>query len=309
MVGERRRRGVHATVKGRFSFIHNLCIMLWIVTWFTTGSIDRATVAGLDTGHVGGSNHLHSRDYGQSVPGAVDPAAEGRRQGRGQARWTARPRLAGPTSISTAGIRVSRRSGNDMPRTPASSTPSAAGHAVGPARPGAAPGRLVVGTRPERRLARGGGRVEPEPDEDVDSPGVRLRAWTESSGWCSSVTAVPPDLQAPAEARRSRCPGPRSRRPPLAPTQGGWRVPQRGPRPHRRDQLGVVLPALESQQLVEGRPADDAVGRQAGVALELAERRRWRRRRCRRPGRVEARLHRRCCSSATSSPRSIGVRR
>ena len=34
MVGDARRRVVHTTVKGRFSFIHNLCMTLWIVTWF-----------------------------------------------------------------------------------------------------------------------------------------------------------------------------------------------------------------------------------------------------------------------------------
>ena len=64
--------------------------------------------------------------------------------------------------------------------------------------------------------------------------------------------------------------------PPLSPT-ATWRprsvgsVPQGGPCPHRRDQLGVVLQALESQQLVEGCSAQDAIGGQPGVALELSE--------------------------------------
>ena len=67
-------------------------------------------------------------------------------------------------------------------------------------------------------------------------------------------------------------------RPPLSPTatwrprRVGGRVAQGGPGPHRRDQLGVVVPALEAQQFLEGRPADDPVDREAGVALELPER-------------------------------------
>ena len=36
MVGDGGVAVAHATVKGRFSFIHNLCMMLWIVTSFTS---------------------------------------------------------------------------------------------------------------------------------------------------------------------------------------------------------------------------------------------------------------------------------
>ena len=66
-------------------------------------------------------------------------------------------------------------------------------------------------------------------------------------------------------------------RPPPSPTatwrpaQGGRGVAQRGPGPHGRDQLGLVVAALEAQQLAEGGAADDAVDGQAGVALELAQ--------------------------------------
>ena len=57
----------------------------------------------------------------------------------------------------------------------------------------------------------------------------------------------------------------------MAAPQGGGGPAQRGPGPHRRDQLGLVVAALEAEQLAQGGAADDAVDGQAGVALELAQ--------------------------------------
>ena len=50
------------------------------------------------------------------------------------------------------------------------------------------------------------------------------------------------------------------------------RVAQGGASPHGRDELGLVVAALESQQLLEGCATHDAVHGEAGVALELPER-------------------------------------
>jgi hypothetical protein len=48
-------------------------------------------------------------------------------------------------------------------------------------------------------------------------------------------------------------------------------VAQRGPGPYGGHQLGLVVPALESEQFTKGGPTDDPVDGQAGIALELAE--------------------------------------
>ena len=46
---------------------------------------------------------------------------------------------------------------------------------------------------------------------------------------------------------------------------------QLGPGPDRRDQLGLLVAALESHELAQRGASEDAVDREAGVALELGQ--------------------------------------
>ena len=57
----------------------------------------------------------------------------------------------------------------------------------------------------------------------------------------------------------------------VAAPQGGGGVAQGGPGPHGGDELGLVVAALQAQQLLQGGAADDAVDGESGVALELVQ--------------------------------------
>ena len=149
------------------------------------------------------------------------------------------------------------------------------------------------------------------PTNTSTSSSLASLACTASSGWCSSLTWIPARVR-----RRRRAPATLPS-PPPSPT-ATWRprrlrgVSRSAARARTDgDQLGLVVAAPEARRARGG----------------------WRRPRCRRRGgpalrwnspsaRAVAspkmpstrsvskpRLHRRCCSSATSSPRSIGVRR
>ncbi len=160
-----------------------------------------------------------------------------------------------------------------MPCTPASATPSAWGTSAWTSSARRRPPR-DSSWRPDQKAVR-----HPEveglsrsPTKTSTSSSLASLAWTVSSGWCSSVTRMPPQ---PSRRRRAPVTLPR---PPLSPTadvaapQGGRGVAQRGPGPHGGDELGLVVAALQAQELLQGGPADDPVDGQAGVALELGQR-------------------------------------
>ena len=123
----------------------------------------------------------------------------------------------------------------------------------------------------------------------------------------------PSEGEGAGAGRRSRWP-----RPPLSPTAmwrplpGSGERAQGSPRPHGRDQLGVMVAALESSQLTQCRSAHDAVrrGGRHCAGTRPGPRPVFVTEDAVHPAGVEAqRTQSRCCSSATSSPRSIGVRR
>ena len=80
----------------------------------------------------------------------------------------------------------------------------------------------------------------------------------------------------------------------VTPGEGRWGLAEQLPVTDGGDEgVGLFVVDLDAQELARGRGPEDAVDRQAGVPLELAERgRRWRRRRCRRPFRCESRASR-----------------
>ena len=177
-----------------------------------------------------------------------------------------------------------------MPRTPPSGTPRASGTAAGPARPGGAHPATRRACRPSRRC--GTPAVEGlsrRPTKTSTSSSLASAAWTASSGWCSSVTRVPPERQAAAQRAGHAAQAAALADGDVAPAQGAGGVAQARAGPDGGDQLGLVVAALEPQQLAGGWPPRRC-RRRGGRRCAGTRRARATsgRRRCRPPGRCRS---------------------
>ncbi len=128
-----------------------------------------------------------------------------------------------------------------------------------------------MGTGPEGGPTGRGRGIEPQPDEDVDTQLVGL---TGLHGVIGMVKLGDPDAgegQAPAQGASDAAEPPALADCDVPTLKGRGSAAQGGPGPHGRDKLGVVVTALETEQLTEGGTPHDAVDGEAGVALELAQ--------------------------------------
>jgi hypothetical protein len=130
---------------------------------------------------------------------------------------------------------------------------------------------FVVTAGPERRAAARGRGIEPEADEDVDTELVGLFGLDGVIGVVQLGDLDPAPGQPPLEGTRDGAEPAALADGDVPAPQGGRSMAQRGPGSHGGDQLGIVVAALQADELAEGRPADDAVYGEAGVALEVDE--------------------------------------